>query len=155
MGVLTPLRVVIIEDEALLALQLEGQLIDAGHNVVGCAATFDEAVALIAAKNPDLAFVDIELADGPTGVLIAQELSRNSPTVVVFLTANSKRIPNDFAGAAGVIGKPYSQTGLSSAIKFVGMALRTGAPPPPPPGLMLAPGVSDPKDGVIQIVSAK
>jgi DNA-binding LytR/AlgR family response regulator len=151
MGANEPLRVLIVEDESLLALQLENLLIDAGYNVVGSAASFEEAIALVATVRPDLAFVDIELADGPTGVALAAELHRTSPTVVVFLTANSKRIPDDFAGAAGVIGKPYTQTGLRNAIRFVGMALSKGAPPPAPAGLILAPHISDPREGVIMI----
>ena len=50
---------------------------------------------------PDIAFVDIHLADGPTGVEVARRLSGEFGVTVLFMTANAKRIPEDCAGRAG------------------------------------------------------
>jgi two-component system, response regulator PdtaR len=114
-----PLRILIVEDEFLIALELESLLQDAGHNVVGIAASSDEAVALGRELSPDLAFVDIHLADGLTGIDVARELSDQHGVTVLFMTANAKRIPEDFAGARGVIAKPYTERGVKEALAYV------------------------------------
>ncbi|MGO4523876.1 response regulator [Microvirga sp. 2MCAF35] len=114
-----PLRILIVEDEILIALELESLLQDLGHEVVGMAASSEEALALGQRLRPDLAFVDVHLADGPTGVDVARSLSSNHRVTVVFMTANAKRIPEDFAGAWGVIAKPYTERGVREALSYV------------------------------------
>jgi hypothetical protein len=60
--------------------------------------------------------------------------------VALFMTANVKRLPEDFAGACGVIGKPYSAHGVRTALRYLTICLRDGrAPGLPPVGLHLAP----------------
>jgi CheY-like chemotaxis protein len=137
------LDVLIVEDEALLALELEDMLQSGGHAVVGTATTRGEALALAERTRPALAFVDIHLADGPTGVEVARRLGeRGIP--VVFLTANVRRIPEDFAGAIGAIEKPYTETALASAIGFLARWIEGSDPPShPPPGLMRPAGAPD------------
>lgn len=142
MGDARPLRVLVVEDEALLALQLESFLEDEGHLVVGSAMASDEARSLADATRPDLALVDIHLADGPTGVDVGRYIARELGCTVVFMTANPKRVPDDFVGALGVIAKPYTNHGLYSALRFLMDAVRR--PPPDLPGpasLQLAPAV--------------
>lgn len=114
-----PLRILIVEDEFLIALELESLLQDAGHDVVGIAASSEEAVALGRKLTPDLAFVDIHLADGLTGIDVARSLSDLHRVTVLFMTANAKRIPEDFAGARGVIAKPYTERGVKEALAYV------------------------------------
>jgi len=114
-----PLRILIVEDEFLIALELECLLQDAGHDVVGIAASADEALALGKQFAPDLAFVDIHLADGLTGVDVARSLSDQHDVTVLFMTANAKRIPEDFAGARGVIAKPYTERGVKEALAYI------------------------------------
>jgi two-component system, response regulator PdtaR len=112
------LRILIVEDEILIALELECLLQDAGHDVVGIAASSAEAIALAEEMRPDLAFVDIDLVDGPTGVDVARRLTDALNVTVLFMTANAKRIPEDFAGAKGVISKPYTEQGVRQAIAY-------------------------------------
>jgi two-component system, response regulator PdtaR len=114
-----PLRILIVEDEFLIALELESLLQDAGHDVVGIAASSEEAVALGRELSPDLAFVDIHLADGLTGIDVARNLSDQQHVTVLFMTANAKRIPEDFAGARGVIAKPYTERGVKEALAYI------------------------------------
>lgn len=114
-----PLRILIVEDEFLIALELESLLQDAGYDVVGIAASSAEAIALGQKCAPDLAFVDIHLADGLTGIDVARELSGQHRVTVLFMTANTKRIPEDFAGARGVIAKPYTERGVKEALAYV------------------------------------
>lgn len=115
----TPLRILVVEDEVLIALELECLLDDLGHVIVGVAGSSTEAIALGLSMNPDVAFVDIHLVDGPTGVDVARALSADPHTTVVFMTANAKRIPDDFAGAVGVIAKPYSERVVAGALRYV------------------------------------
>lgn len=114
-----PLRILIVEDEILIALELESLLQDLGHEIVGIAASSGDALALGQDLTPDLAFVDIHLADGPTGVDVARYLADEHQVTVLFMTANAKRIPEDFAGAWGVIAKPYTERGVREALAYV------------------------------------
>jgi DNA-binding LytR/AlgR family response regulator len=133
------MNIMIVEDEMLLALELEYEVEAAGHEVVGTASSRAEAFEMIDRTAPDFAFVDIQLQDGPTGPEIGQRLaSRNIP--FVFVTGNLKRIPHNFAGAIGAIEKPYTANGLQNALRFIESAV-TGSPgEKAPPSLVLAPG---------------
>jgi two-component system, response regulator PdtaR len=113
------LRILVVEDEILIALELESLLQDVGHEVVGIAASSKDALALGKELSPDLAFVDIHLADGPTGIDVSRHFSDELGITVLFMTANAKRIPEDFAGARGVIAKPYTERGVREALAYV------------------------------------
>ena len=123
-----PLRVLVVEDEVMLAMALEDLLEEAGHTVVGIAASKAQAIAAADATRPDLVFVDIHLLDGPTGLDVAEHLRAVAGTAVVFMTANVRKVPDDFVGAMGVIAKPYSQAGLASSIRYLEECVRR--PPP-------------------------
>ena len=83
------LRILVVEDEVLIALELECLLEDLGHVSVGVAGASAEAIALGRSTAPDVALVDIHLTDGPTGVEVARALSADPRTTVVFMTANA------------------------------------------------------------------
>lgn len=139
-----PLEVLIVEDEVLLATELEFLLGEVGCHSVGLAMSSDEAVAMANDLRPDLALVDVHLRDGPTGVEVARAIANDCGGVALFMTANVKRLPADFAGACGVIGKPYSEHGVKSALNYLTICLREGqAPGPPPIGLELAPAYAE------------
>ena len=135
-----PLKVLIVEDEALLAMELESLIEEAGHSVVGWAVSSDEAKAMVDTSEADIAFVDIHLSDGPTGLGVAEHIRRSGQPMVVFMTANPKRIPENFVGAVGVIAKPYTMNGVMSALRYLQEGVRR---PPPvsalPAGFTLAP----------------
>lgn len=131
------MRVMIVEDEALLALELESEVEMAGHEVVGQAASSQKAYELADEAQPDFAFVDIQLLDGPTGIDVGRYLSsKNIP--FVFVSGNLKRIPDDFAGALGAIEKPYTMNGLQNALDYLASRLGGEAVVTPPPSLILA-----------------
>lgn len=113
------LRILVVEDEILIALELESLLQEAGHDVVGIATCCQDALRLGQDLSPDLAFVDIHLADGPTGIDVSRRLTGEMGVTVLFMTANTKRIPEDFAGACGVIAKPYTERGVREALAYV------------------------------------
>jgi len=135
-----PLGVLIVEDEVLLATELEFLLEEAGCCLVGHAMSSDEALTLARDLQPDLALVDVHLCDGPTGVDVARRIHDDCGALALFMTANVKRLPADFAGACGVIGKPYSGHGVKTALEYLTLCMRRGrAPGPPPIGLTLSP----------------
>ena len=66
-------RILVVEDEVLIALELECLLEDLGHVSVGVAGSSADAIALGRTALPDVALVDIHLIDGPTGVEVARQ----------------------------------------------------------------------------------
>ncbi len=138
-----PLRVLVVEDEALLAMQIEQLLLEAGHEPVGHALEASEALEIARDARPDLALVDIHLRDGLTGPEIMRALTRDHGAAGLFLTANRRLVPADFAGAVGVIAKPFSEHAFLQALGFVARHLRQGsrrAAWRTPTSLELAPG---------------
>lgn len=130
-------RVMIVEDEALLAMELESEIEAGGHEVVALAADRKEAIEVATSHRPDFAFVDIQLLDGPTGIDVGYFLaSRGVP--YVFVSGNLKRIPGDFAGALGAIEKPYTSNGLRNALDYVEAVLSGQAGLTVPPSLVMA-----------------
>ena len=124
-----PLSVLIVEDEALLAMDIESMVEDAGHRVIGEIGSTAEFEALRLDERPHIAFVDIQLAAGSSGLDVCRLIqARWVETVIVFVTANPKKIPPDFAGGHGVISKPFSRSGLMSAMRY----LEEGICDPPP-----------------------
>jgi len=122
--------VLIVEDQFLVALDLEHIVASAGYPVVGIATARSEIEAL--AVPPKIAFVDINLRDGPTGVEIARALAERFGTRIIFVTANPAQIEEPPPTAVGYIQKPFSPTTIESAI---GYAL--GAASAPPRGLQV------------------
>lgn len=92
-------RVLIVEDEFLIAMDIEDSIMQAEEeaNVIGIANRLDQAVAL--GSRADIAFVDVNLADGQTGPEIGRRLSEDHGVVVIFMTANPEVVVNLGIGA--------------------------------------------------------
>lgn len=134
------MRFLLVEDEVLLLMHLESLLTDRGHEIVGTAVSSHEAITRASEREADIALVDLHLLDGPTGSEVARFIVGRYSTAVVFMTANSGRIPDDFSGAIGVIAKPYTEEGLYAALDYIDKGVRS--PPPTvrlPRSLTLAP----------------
>ncbi len=137
-----PLRILVVEDQALLALQLGMTLLDLGCEVVGSAMDKATALETAAREAPDLAFVDINLGNGCTGSEIAAALSRDFCAASVFVTANPEEAAGTTSGALGVICKPFDTDTVSGVVQVVEVYRRERrlAPTPsrfqPMPGLM-------------------
>ena len=113
------LRILIVEDHLLIARQLELIAASAGHEIVGTAATGEEACALAQTTDPDIVFLDVSLGGPSSGVDVAGFLAEQSRAHVVFTTANRRRLPSDLCGAIGVVEKPFTRSGLLSALKYI------------------------------------
>lgn len=108
--------VVIVEDEFLVALQLEDIMMDSGYHVI---ATVPDKSAAVAITGPvDIALVDLNLRDGPTGPEIATLLSDRFGTRIIYVTANAGQIGNPAPTAVGVIHKPFSRQAIEAAIAY-------------------------------------
>lgn len=133
------MQVLIVEDEMLLAMDIEAMVEDSGHRVLAEAASLQEVEALPANLNPQLAFVDIHLAQNSNGFDVCKYIRRHWPeTLVVFVTANVAKIPDDFSGAHGVIAKPFSHAGVVNAIKYLANGVFDPPPNVPRPDSLLA-----------------
>lgn len=130
-------RILIIEDEALVAMELRFVLEDLGHKVVGVASTSKSAQNLARENEVDLALVDIHLSDGPTGISLGLELGQDMGVTVLFMTANPGMVREGVAGAIGVLSKPTDEQAVQTAVDYA-LRRRTGQPVQyAPPGLQL------------------
>lgn len=124
-----PLKVLIVEDEPLLVMDVELMVEDCGHDVLGDAASLGEVEELTHIAAPDLVFVDMQLAQGSSGLDVSALVQARWPlALIVYVTANPRMIPDDFAGGHGVIAKPFSRTGFLATMRYLAEGIM--APPP-------------------------
>ncbi|MDX2288174.1 MAG: response regulator [Hyphomicrobiaceae bacterium] len=101
-------RVLIIEDEPLIAMDIETLVSDIGHDVVGIAATRKEAVSLAKKHGPSMILADIHLADGSSGIDAVNEILREMNVPVIFITAYPERLlTGERAEPAFLVTKPF------------------------------------------------
>jgi DNA-binding response OmpR family regulator len=128
------LRVLIVEDEPLLGMELEDAVVLAGHEVIGWATGLESAIALAEARSPDFAFVDLRLRDGETGLEISRRLSELGVAVVI-TTAQGDHV-DDPEHALGTVPKPYSPEIIHAVLRHAAEKLEASdaeAPEAPPP----------------------
>ncbi len=123
-------RVMIVEDEFLIAADLECAVEDAGCQSVGIASDTPEALAL-AEETPDLALVDLNLSDGPTGVDIARSLIARGISVL-FITGNPRLLSGGVPGAFGVVQKPCTADIVRRIVTYAMERRRSGHSAPAP-----------------------
>ena len=110
--------VLIIEDEAIIAMDLHSIVTSIGHNVTGIGRTRDAAIELGLQKTPDLILADIQLADNSSGIDAVKALLEQVGNIpVIFITAFPERLlTGDKPEPAFVIAKPYSEDQVRSAV---------------------------------------
>lgn len=111
-------RVMVIEDETIIAMDLKGIVQAMGHEVTGIARTHSAAIELANERRPDLILADIQLADGSSGVDAVNELLASMGDIpVIFITAFPERLlTGDRPEPAFLISKPYSEEQVRSAV---------------------------------------
>lgn len=116
-------RILIIEDEPLIALDLRVIVESLGHVVTGIARTRDEAVKLAATAMPGLILADIQLADGSSGLDAVNQILRSFEVPVIFVTAFPERLLTGLQPEpAFLVAKPFTpemvQAVVSQALFF-------------------------------------
>lgn len=119
------MRILVVEDEALVAMELLSMLEAAGHLGVGQADDVPSAVDAAEEAHPDLALVDIRLANGASGLDVAAAL-RSLDVPVVFLTGNCPK-DRGMGLALGCLHKPVSDNTLKATLN-VAAAVLDGRP---------------------------
>jgi len=109
--------VLIVEDEFLVALEMQSILEENGYRVMGIAADLDDAMGYID-KTIDLALVDLNLRDGLTGPQIGERLANECNAAVLFVTANPRLLGDGVAGTIGVLTKPTDEPTLLAATAY-------------------------------------
>lgn len=107
-------HILVVEDEMLVALDLEHILEAAGHHVVGIAPDMESALDL--APGCSMALIDVNLRDGPNGPAIAAEIFRRHGARIIFVTANPEQIGASASIALGHVAKPFDARTIAAAI---------------------------------------
>lgn len=111
-------RVMIIEDEAIIAMDLEAIVSEMGHQITGVARTETAAIDLAQREKPDLILSDIHLADDSSGIdAVNRILAAHGDCPVIFITAYPERLlTGEGPEPAFLISKPYSEDQVRSAV---------------------------------------
>ncbi len=136
-------KVMIAEDDLMMADMLEEVLVDGGYEVCGIARTVDTAVALGQRCQPDLAVLDLRLAEGGLGTEVATRLNRRGQLGVLYATGNVSQLGLTRANGEAFLRKPYRPADVVRALKIVEQLIKTGeASQPFPKGFELLSGSS-------------
>jgi DNA-binding response OmpR family regulator len=123
------MRILVVEDEPVIAMSLTWELEHAGHEVVGPAATLEEAMQLARAHRPELALLDIDLRRRGDGVLLAKQLRAiNIPSV--FVSGQDVVARENADLAIGYISKPYNPADIARSIAVLDAVIHGRSAPP-------------------------
>jgi len=117
----TPPRILVVEDERIVAREIELSLGELGYDVVGRAASGAEAVAKAGALMPDLVLMDVRMPGGMDGIEAAEAIQRDQPIPIVFLSAFSDADTLRRATETNPFGylvKPFRPAELTCAIEL-------------------------------------
>ncbi|WP_244490402.1 response regulator [Rhizobium sp. Root708] len=125
-------KILIVEDDALIAADVQDIVASSGYEVVGIADSFESAQRL--APFATIALVDVNLRDGATGPMIAQYLANDFGVAVVMVTANPEMIVTDLSKVIGLISKPAHPQLIGSVLQYL-TTIREGGRGSPPEGM--------------------
>jgi DNA-binding LytR/AlgR family response regulator len=109
------LDVLVIEDESIIAKDIELIVSDLGHRVVGPARTHEEALSLALKARPAVVVADVKLADGSSGIMV-DEMLKSIDAAVIFVTAVPQWLQTGELEPILVIPKPYSTEEVKAAV---------------------------------------
>jgi DNA-binding NtrC family response regulator len=107
-------RILVVEDEALVAMLVEDALMDAGFGIIGPAATVEEAMRLLNDERPDAVVLDLNLA-GETSTPVADELAARGIPYVIATGYGAAGLPAGHQKAV-VLAKPYDPSDLTAVL---------------------------------------
>lgn len=110
-------RVLIIEDEPMIAMDIDEIIREIGHTCVGIAATRSEAVAMARSSKPDIILSDIQLADGSSGIDAVADILSERAVPVVFITAYPERLlTGERAEPTFLVTKPFQPSMVKAIV---------------------------------------
>lgn len=110
-------RVLVIEDEPIIAMDLESLVESLGHTVVGNARTRDEAVAMARKHRPGLVLADIRLADGSSGLDAVNDILASFEVPVIFITAYPESLlTGERPEPTFLIAKPFREETVKAVV---------------------------------------
>jgi CheY-like chemotaxis protein len=110
-------KVLIIEDEPVIAMDIAGIVESLGHEVIGVAGRQAEAVELARKHQPGLVLADVQLQDGDSGIVTVQEIMQSMDAPVIFVTGFPERLlTGDRVEPAFIVTKPFDPETLKVAI---------------------------------------
>ena len=121
------LRIAIAEDNWFLAEHLRSELVALGHTVVGLARTGEELVELVARERPDLALVDVRLANGSDGLAAARNIQERLTVPAIAATGHLTAVEAEAAGLLELLSKPFTSAGLRAILDGVTGWLESGS----------------------------
>jgi CheY-like chemotaxis protein len=121
------LRIAIAEDNWFVAEHLRSELVELGHTVVGLARTGEQLVKLVARERPDLALLDIRLADDSDGLAAAREIQERLAVPAVAVTGHLTAGEAEAAQLLGLLRKPYTSAGLQAVLEGATEWLESGS----------------------------
>lgn len=113
-------RILIVEDELLIALDAEMALQDAGHDVIGTAMTEDQAVAMAISQKPELMIVDLRLAGGGSGFEAVKRIRHSVDVNIIFASGNldpAMRALLEELRPVAMLSKPYGSDELVRTVE--------------------------------------
>lgn len=131
------MRILIVEDEALIAMMLVDSLENGGHEVMGPASTMAEALALCDVLRPELALLDIHLRDGSSGVDVARALFGRWGVLSIFASGEMMEARRAKDVALGYIRKPYEVRTVLRSVEVARALMAGGTPGAVPRGFEL------------------
>jgi two-component system, response regulator PdtaR len=139
-------KVLIAEDDFMIADAAEEVLVKSGYEVCGIARTVVGAVALGQIHKPDLAIIDLRLADGGLGTDIPAQLHGVNRVGILYATGNISHVIFADAEGEACLAKPYRPEDLLRSLELVAEIVATGtASPPFPRGFRALPSVPKPR----------
>ena len=110
-------EIMIIEDEPLIAMDIEQLVTELGHKVTGIARTHEEAVELFESSSPKMVLADIQLADGSSGIDAVNDILKTADIPVIFITAFPERLlTGERPEPAFLITKPFNPEQVKALI---------------------------------------
>ena len=118
---MTPQNILVVEDESVVAQDIQNSIGRIGHEVAGWATTAEEAIALAEENHPDLVLMDIRLGGEADGITAAEQIRSSFDIPVIFLTAfadDETLARVKLVGPFGYILKPFDESDLRIAIEI-------------------------------------
>jgi len=122
-------KVLLVEDEPLLALAVSDALIEAGYEVCGVAESAAAALAVAAEHSPDVAMVDVRLVGNRDGIDLAEELVARHGVAILYATANCSEVRRRAKVGDWCLAKPYRAEWVIAALKIVERGYGEGTMP--------------------------